>query len=117
MRPFGRHILVFVEELSDRTAAELWGGRYLLLPESEIEQPEEGEVFVHELPGMRVVAEDGRVYGEVIHTYELPQGLMLEVMQRSGTTAMLPFRAELVTAVSRETREITVSVPDGLFEI
>jgi 16S rRNA processing protein RimM len=118
VRPFGANILAFVNEISDRTEAELWRGRYLFLPEDEIEQPAEGEVFVHELPGMKVVSSDEgrREYGEVSHTYELPQGLLLEVVQTNGAKALLPFRAEMIVNVDRAARVISVTVPEGLFE-
>ena len=117
-RPFGESILVFMEELADRTQAELWNGRYLFLRADEISQPAEGEVFVHELPGMRVVSAITREeYGEVIATYELPQGLMLEVMRKSGSPAMLPFRAEMIVDVDRAARVIAVNVPEGLFDV
>ncbi len=117
VRPFGKNVLLFVEGLNDRNDAALWSGRYLLLPESEVTQPAEGEVFVHELPGMKVVSAAGQNYGEVAHTYDLAHGLMLEVKQASGSSAMLPFRAELIVNVDRAARVITVVVPDGLFDI
>jgi 16S rRNA processing protein RimM len=116
MRPFGKNILVFFDELSDRTQAERWNARYLLVSGAEIPEPAEGEVFLHELPGMRVVSAGGEVYGEVSHTYELPHGLMLEVAREGKPNALLPFRSEMVTDVNRETRVITVSVPEGLFD-
>jgi 16S rRNA processing protein RimM len=115
-RPFGKNILVIVDEIADRTEAELWNGRYLLIPADEVEPPEEGEVFLHELAGMRVVSADGHEYGSVAHHYEMPHGIMLEVKQPSGALAMLPFRTEMVTDVDRAGRVITVNVPEGLFE-
>jgi 16S rRNA processing protein RimM len=117
MRPFGDNMLLFFLSVADRNAAELWRGRYLFLPSSEIEEPAEGEVFVHELPGMRVVSAgaDAIEYGEVAATYDLPQGLMLEVALTGGANAMLPFREEMIVSVDREARVITVNVPEGLF--
>jgi 16S rRNA processing protein RimM len=116
MRPFGRNILLFVDELTDRSEAEQWTGRYLLIPGSEVAPPAEGEVFVHELPGMTVTSPDGSVHGEVVATYDLPQGLMLEVKLRSGSAAMLPFRAEMIASVDRAARTIVANVPEGLFD-
>jgi 16S rRNA processing protein RimM len=116
MRPFGDNLLLFFGSVADRTAADLWRGRYLFLPADEIEEPAEGEVFVHELPGMKVVSAgaDGIEYGEVSTTYELPQGLMLEVQLSTGSKAMIPFREEMIVRVDREGRIITVDVPEGL---
>jgi 16S rRNA processing protein RimM len=116
LRPMGDNLLLQVDEVKDRNDAELWRGRYLFVPEAEVTQPEEGEVFIHELPGMLVESAAGRIYGEVLHTFDFPQGLMLEVRQPGGTTAMLPFRAELILSVDREARRIVVDVPLGLFD-
>lgn len=114
VRPFGNALLVFLDDLSDRTGAEAWRGRYLYLPAEEITPPAEGEVFVHELPGMRVVSSDGREYGLVSGTLQLPQGLALEVESAAGESGILPFVSEMVLDVDRSSRVITVRVPDGL---
>ena len=57
-RPFSEGFLVAFAEVPDRNAAETWRGRYLLLPANELPPPSEDEVYVHELPGMRVELAD-----------------------------------------------------------
>lgn len=108
-------ILVSFDEITDRTGAELWRGRYLLLPASELEPPAEGEVYVHELPGMRVLLADGEELGVVSDVLDLPQGLALEVRRHSGSAVLL-FREEFVASVDREARIIVATPPEGLFE-
>src|SRR3954471_1327760 len=58
-RDFNDGLLVHFDEIADRTAAELWRGRYLLLPSAEVPQPADDEIFMHDLLGMRVVLENG----------------------------------------------------------
>ena len=57
-RPFRGGVLLVVDAVADRTEAERWNDRTFLLPLAELSPPEEGEVFLHELPGMRVVQDD-----------------------------------------------------------
>jgi 16S rRNA processing protein RimM len=116
--PFKGGLIVKFGEIPDRNAAETWRDRYVLLPVSELPPPEEGEVYVHDLPGMRVVRVGGAPVGVVVEVYELPQGLVLEVKHdapRSGT-AMVPFDERTVTSVDADARVITIDPIDGLLD-
>ncbi len=116
LRPVNDGWLIAFTEITDRTEAEKWNGRHLMVPVEELSEPEEGEVFAHELVGMQLVdAESGAPIGEVIEFYELPQGLLLEFRGPRGT-ASLPFVDEFVDDVDREARVIRVRLPDGLLE-
>jgi 16S rRNA processing protein RimM len=115
-RPFKEGWLITFDAITDRTEAEKWNGRYLLVPVDELSDPEDGEVFAHELVGMQLVdAERGTPIGEVVEFYELPQGLLLEFRTASGV-ASLPFVDEFVQEVDREARIISVRLPEGLLE-
>jgi 16S rRNA processing protein RimM len=102
-------------EVPDRAAAELWRGRFLLVPQDELPPVADDEVYLHVLPGMRVVHVDGRVLGDVADTYELPQGLMLDVRPANGgPTYFIPWRDEVLVRVDETARVITVNPPEGL---
>lgn len=108
--------LLRIAEIADRTEAEKWNGRCLLVPVEELSEPDDGEVFLHELPGMQLVdADSGAPIGEVTDFYELPQGLLLEFSTEKGS-ASLPFVEEFVEDVDRDARVIRVRLPDGLLE-
>ena len=108
-------LLVTFASIADRTAAELWRGRYLLVPIDEIGQPAEGEVFLHELPGMEAVFEDGTPAGVVDAWYALPQGILLS-LKRDGAEVLVPFADHVVVGVDRAARRVTLRPPEGLFE-
>ena len=78
-KPFKKGLIVQFEELRDRDAAELWRGRYLLAPFSELPPLEEDQVYLHDLVGMKAVSTDGKDLGTVTTFYELPQGIMLDI--------------------------------------
>lgn len=113
--PFKGGLIVKFDAIPDRTQAELWRQRYLLVPVEELTPPEEGDVFIHELIGMTVQGTDAAKLGEVVGYYELPQGLTLEVKTAKGDV-LLPYREEAVLGVDREARTLTVDAGSGLFD-
>jgi 16S rRNA processing protein RimM len=118
-RPFNDGFLVAFAEVPDRTVAETWRGRYLLVPAEELPAPGDDEVYIHELPGMRVELESGEVIGVVDATYDLPQGLAIDVRRaapRDGETVLLLFDERTIASVDRDARRIVVTPPEGLLE-
>jgi 16S rRNA processing protein RimM len=104
-----------VAEVPDRSAAELWRGRFLLAPQDELPPPADDEVYLHELIGMRVVHVDGRALGTVADTYDLPQGLMLDIRPvNGGPTYFIPWMPDVLVLVDESERCITVNPPEGL---
>jgi len=112
--PFKGGFIVHFEEIDDRSVAETWRDRYLLLPADELEPLREDQVYVHELPGMRVELESGEVVGTVSETYELPQGLALDVQRERGSV-IIPYD-RVVTSIDREARVIRIAPPEGLLD-
>jgi 16S rRNA processing protein RimM len=102
-------------EVPDRTAAELWRGRFLLAPQDELPPPADDEIYLHDLIGMQVLHVDGRPLGHVVDTYELPQGLMLDLRPANGgPTYFVPWREEILVSIDEAARVITVNPPEGL---
>lgn len=117
VRTLGDGLLVHFDEIPDRTAAELWRARYLLVPNEEIPAPDESDVYLHELPGMTVQLEDGTVLGTIDAFYELPHSLGIDVRYappRESETVMLLYDDATIRDVDRERRIVVVSPPDGL---
>ena len=113
-RPFKGGLLVTLDAVTDRTEAERWNERHLLVPMDELTEPEDGELFLHELGGMRVIDESGAALGEVRGWYQIPHGVLLDVHTSRGDVA-LPFNQEFVRDVNRAGRTLTVAIPDELF--
>ena len=114
-RPFKGGLLVTVSSIADRTEAERWRNRHLLAPFSELEPPAEGELYLHELDGLRVLDEAGAALGEVRAWYRLPNGILLDLHTARGDVS-LPFSDKFVLSLDRDARTITVAIPDELFE-
>jgi 16S rRNA processing protein RimM len=114
VNPFKGGFIVSFAEISDRDVAETWRGRYLLAPADELASLGDDEVYVHDLVGMRVELESGALVGSVTDTYELPQGLALDVTRQNGSV-IIPY-SRVVTHVDRERRVIRIAPPAGLLD-
>ena len=114
-RPMNREWLVKVREVSDRDVADTWRGRYLLADPSVLPEPDEDEVYVFSLIGMRVEVEGQGLVGHVRDVYDVPQGLLIEVDTGKGKP-LVPWRPEIVQSVDEKTRTITLVHLDGLLE-
>jgi 16S rRNA processing protein RimM len=115
-RPFKGELLVTFRDINDRNTAEEWRQRFLLVLTSQLPEPADGEVWVHELIGMCVNHVNGEHVGEVSGVDELPQGLMLEVKTARGASSV-PFVDAIVVGVDREGRTLTIDPPQGLLEL
>ena len=115
-RPYRRGFLIRFEGHEGRDAAEGLRDRYLLRPFHELEATEEGEIFYHELLGMRVTTLDGRDVGEVVEIYEIKPSDLLEV-EGPGGTVLIPFIPEMIHSVDIEERLIVVDPPEGLLDV
>src|SRR5258708_36702751 len=72
-RPFIEGLLIRFDGIADRTAADIWRGRYLLTPAGELPPPDENEIYVHDLIGIRVTHPSGEVVGSLEEPYQLAQ--------------------------------------------
>src|SRR5882762_3474346 len=107
-KPFKKGLIVQFEELQDRDSAELWRGRYVLAPFSELPPLQDDEVYLHDLIGMRAVSPAGEQLGTVTTFYELPHGLMLDI-KTSGGSVVIPYRPEIVVRTDIESRTIVIN--------
>jgi len=114
-KPFKKGLIVQFEELQDRDSAELWRGRYLLAPFAELPPLQEDEVYLHDLIGMSVVSTNGEPLGAVTTFYELPQGVMLDVKTKGGST-IIPYRPETIVRTDIAERTIVIDDKIGLFD-
>ncbi|MFI5311568.1 MAG: ribosome maturation factor RimM [Gemmatimonadales bacterium] len=113
-RPFKDGLLITFDGIADRTEAERWRGRHLLAPFSELVPPDAGEVYLHELEGMRVVDASGADVGLVSAWNRLPNGILLEIAGGRGTVHV-PFNEAFVRVVDRAARRLTIEIPDELY--
>jgi 16S rRNA processing protein RimM len=114
-KPFKKGLIVKFEELADRDSADLWRGRYLLAPFSEIPPLQEDEVYLHDLVGMHAVSTSGAQLGTVTTFYELPQGLVLDIQTKRGSV-LVPYRPEAIVRTDLAARNVVINEKFGFMD-
>lgn len=116
VRPFRRGVLVHFGGVDDRNQAELLQGCYVFRPAEELEPLAEGEIFYHQLLGMKVETTDGLDLGRITEVYELAPAHMLEVSSDGGQT-LVPYLDHVVIEVDADAGRMVVDLPEGLLEL
>jgi 16S rRNA processing protein RimM len=111
-RLYHRECLLKFRDHDRREAVDEYRQLFLAVAREALPPLEEGEVYQQELIGWAVRDEADEPLGIVSEVYDLPQGPTIEV-QGPTREFMLPFRAEYVKQVDRETRRLVVTVPPG----
>ena len=113
VRPYRKGVLARFAGVDDRDAAERLRDRYLLRPFDTIDEPDEDEVFYHELLGATVVDRAGTALGTVKEVFPVRPSDLLEVAGPGGEF-LLPFNRRVVLDFDRDRRRVTVDPPEGL---
>jgi 16S rRNA processing protein RimM len=116
VRPFRRGYLLRLQGVVDRGGAEALQGRYVLRPVHELADREEGEIFYHQLLGMRVRTTEGKEVGEIVEVYELRPADLLEV-KGPEKTHFIPFLQSIVREVDEEAGVMVIDPPEGLLDL
>jgi 16S rRNA processing protein RimM len=115
-RPHGGRALVKFAGIDSPEALREIQNWTIEIPEAEARKLEEGEYFLHDLPGLTLVDLDGRERGRVVGIEEGGGGLLL-VVETDGRRFDVPFAADIVTAIDLGTRRATVHLPEGLDDL
>jgi 16S rRNA processing protein RimM len=117
-RPHKRGVLIRLEGVADRNAAEALVTRYLLIPAEETEALEEGEFYYHQLLGLTVETAEGVVVGRVREVYETDPTHLLEVKgEGAGAVHLIPLSRRIVTRVDVAAGRLVIEPPEGLLEL
>lgn len=117
-RPHGGRLLVRLDGVADRNAADALRGNLFVVDSAElppIEDPD--EFYDHQLEGLSVRTLDGRDVGlvkEVLHT---AGGELLAVRGTDGAEVLVPFVGAIVTSVSLSDGIVEIDPPDGLLDL
>ncbi len=115
-RPFKRGVLLKLTGRADRTSVEPLAGRYVGLPREALRPLEEGELFYHQLLGLRVETADGAAVGEVREVYELAPADLLEVAGPERAH-LVPLVRDVVREIDVEGGRMVIEPPEGLLEL
>lgn len=106
----GGDVLLVLEGLADRLAAEALVGATVAVHRDELEPPDEGEVFQGDLVGLRAVTPDGRTLG-VVHEVWSAGPVPNLVLRDGDREEMVPFAEDFVRAIDLEAGTIVIEPP------
>jgi 16S rRNA processing protein RimM len=107
-------VLIQLEGVADRSAAESLRGGRLCIRESQLAPLPAGHVWRHELAGMVVTTEEGEPVGDVRGLIDTGGGNQVLVVHGPRGEVLLPFAEVVVRSIDRDARRITVRLLDGL---
>jgi 16S rRNA processing protein RimM len=117
VREHGGRLLVRLDGVADRNAAESLKGTVFVVDSAElppIEDPD--EFYDHQLEGLRVMTTTGAPVGSVAEVLHTAAGELLSVRTEEGEV-LVPFVSAIVTSVSLADKTIEIDPPDGLLEL
>jgi len=114
-RPHKGMLLVKLNVVPDRNAAELLRSQYLLIPESEAMPLGEHENYAHDLIGLQVRTPDGETLGELVEIL-FTRANDVYVVRGTAGEILLPALRDVVLQVDLAARTMVVALPEGLRE-
>lgn len=114
--PHGRQrLLVGLDGVADRTAAEALAGARILVRTEDLPAPDAGEFYYHEVLDFAVVTTAGEPLGRIAATFST--GLHdVWVVREEGREALLPVVADVVRTIDRAARRVIVHPLPGLLD-
>lgn len=114
VRPVHKAVLLTVEEIADREAAQALAGASIEVDADELPPAGEGEIYAYELEGAEVVEENGGTVGTIRRLVGTAGHDLVEI-ETPGGIRLLPWVDEFIISYDRVARRLTVRLLDGLW--
>jgi 16S rRNA processing protein RimM len=114
--PFrGSLVLVQLDGVTDRTAAEALVGSRVLVPVRDLPPPGEHEFYYHEIEGFEVETVSGERLGSVVEIFPTGANDVL-VVRGPGGEHLIPVITDVVRTIDRAGRRIVIAPLPGLLD-
>lgn len=108
-------LIVSLEGITDRNAAEQLNGVQLTLPEDRLPELSEETFYHKDLIGLSVKSAEGALLGKVKALYNFGAGNLLEIQTQNGKFQMIPFTHGVVPKIDQEEGALYVSEEGEVF--
>ncbi|WP_422748362.1 ribosome maturation factor RimM [Mycobacterium sp. WMMD1722] len=118
VRPHGGRLLIRLDGIADRTAADGMRGTVFVVDTAElppIDDPD--EFYDHQLEGLAVRTVGGDDVGAVAEVLHTAAGELLAVKTPAGAEVLVPFVSAIVPRVSLAEGVVEIDPPDGLLDL
>ncbi len=116
VRLHGDVMLLTLEGITDRNAAEALRGALIEIPVTDAAPVKEDEYYHYQLVGVRVETEAGESLGGIVEVLSLPQANDVFVVQGPRGEILIPAIREVVVDLDLEAERMIIRPLPGLFE-
>jgi 16S rRNA processing protein RimM len=118
VRPHGNRLLLRLEGVADRNAADALRGSLFVIDSSALPPIDEADTYYdHQLEGLLVRTTAGREIGTVAEVLHTGAGELLAVNRAEAGELLVPFVSAIVTSVSLDSGIVEIDPPEGLLEL
>lgn len=116
-RPHQGRLLLTIEGVEDRDAADALRGLEVVVPPEALPELPDDEIYLHEIVGFACVLPDGTPVGELEGFMDSPGQDLWVIRAADGREILFPAHDESVVAIDEEQRRIVIDPPPGLLEL
>jgi len=111
-RAQGKNLLVFLDGINDREQAQQLTSLEICIPRSELPELDDGEYYWHQLEGLKVIEQNGRLLGRIERLLSTGANDVMRVLPCEGSLdkreRLLPYTAHCVQQVDLAAGEMRV---------
>ncbi|WP_119387894.1 ribosome maturation factor RimM [Taklimakanibacter lacteus] len=105
--------IAMLKGVRDRNRAEALKGAELFLWRAQLPEPEDDEVYMHDLIGVTALSPAGEKFGTVVAVPNFGAGDLLEIRREGiAETVLVPFAETYVPRIDLAKRELTLDLPE-----
>lgn len=116
-RPHQGKMLLTIEGVADRDAADALRGLEVVVPAGDLPPIDAGEVYLHEIVGFETVLPDGTKVGVLDGFLDVPGQDVWIIRAEDGKEILLPAHEQTVPEIDMSARRIVIDPPPGLLEL
>lgn len=114
-------LLIRFTSVPDRNAAELLRGFELLVPKDRLPEPNDDEIYIHEILGLTVIAvdENGKetLWGTIEDVADISGQELWTISLAGKEDVLFPVASDFILEFNLDAGHVKVSPPPGLLEL
>lgn len=105
--------IAMLKGVRDRNRAEALKGAELFLSRAQLPEPEDDELYMHDLIGVTALSPAGEKFGTVVAVPNFGAGDLLEIRREGiAETVLVPFAETYVPKIDLAKKELTLDLPE-----
>lgn len=113
---FKKFVIVKFRGIDDINEVEKYKGKDLMILREDAVELEEGEYFISDLIGLKVMTDQGELLGELQDVIQTGANDVYEVRMEDGKDVLIPAIADCILDISLEKGTMLVHLLDGLLD-